>query len=111
MVLVNTRVPDTNATPSITASTVMSSLALCASTLRRAVRNISLCPGLGYGWGRRSRRACPAMRARPLRARGFWGRSAQGRGARVSARAALGVEPLHPVQHRLRARLVQLVHD
>ncbi len=47
MVLVKTRVPDTNATPSITASTVMRSRALCASTLRKAVRNMGLLsPGL-----------------------------------------------------------------
>ena len=38
-----TSVPETTATPSITASTVINSRALCASTLRRAVRNISWC--------------------------------------------------------------------
>ena len=48
MVSVKTRVPETKATPSMTASTVISSLALCASTLRRAVRNMSgLSPGMG----------------------------------------------------------------
>ncbi|GAB2801691.1 hypothetical protein GCM10027091_36940 [Streptomyces daliensis] len=44
MVEVKTRVPETKATPSMTASTVISSLALCARTLRKAVRNMSVSP-------------------------------------------------------------------
>ncbi|GGL58202.1 hypothetical protein GCM10010095_49190 [Streptomyces anthocyanicus] len=44
-----TRVPDTNATPSITASTVINSLALCAKTLRKAVRNMGVFSVQTYG--------------------------------------------------------------
>lgn len=58
MVLVKTSVPETNATPSITASTVIRSRALCASTLRRAVRNISW-----YGPSCRTRRSGAARRS------------------------------------------------
>ncbi|GHF05070.1 hypothetical protein GCM10018772_32890 [Streptomyces fumanus] len=42
-----TRVPETNATPSSTASTVISSLVLCASTLRKAVRNMGVFSAVG----------------------------------------------------------------
>jgi hypothetical protein len=106
-VSVKTSVPDTNATPSSTASMVISSRALCARTLRRAVRNmvgISV-QSVDEGTGRRTGRRC-ARRG----VRGGAGCAAV-RGARRAADAALGVEGLHAVQHRLRARGPQLVDD
>src|ERR671925_21827 len=86
MVVVKTSVPATKATPSSTASIVIISLALCASTLRRAVRNMAV---RNMGGASRCRRG----------------------GESVSAAAGRGVEATHAVQDQLGCGVAQLVDD